>query len=232
MKTQILCLFTFLILVSCGDAQQIIQPASSIDIVKDIDGNVYKTVKIGNQWWMAENLKVTHYRNGDEIPNIIDDEEWDSETGACCNYNNDTTNVEVYGRLYNWFAQNDSRKISPEGWHIPTDKEWQELVDYLGGDTLAGGKMKSTGTIESGDGQWREPNEGATNESGFSALPGGYRYSHGVFDSEGITPYFWSATQNSGGTAWYRYLYHGNTIVYRHDSGWKQAGYSIRCIKD
>jgi uncharacterized protein (TIGR02145 family) len=180
---QIFYLFTCLILVSCSGNQQMIQQASSTDSVKDIDGNVYKTVKIGNQWWMAENLKVTHYRNGDEIPNRADDDEWNKGIGAYCNYNNDVTNFEIYGGIYNWFAVDDSRKLAPEGWHVPTDDEWQVLVDYLGGDTLAGGKMKSTGTIEGGDGLWRGSNEGTTNESGFSALPGGYRYNHGVFDS-------------------------------------------------
>lgn len=231
MKKQIFYLIAFLILVSCIGTQQMIQSTSSTGSVKDIDGNVYKTIKIGNQWWMAENLKVTHYRNGDAILNKTDDEEWDKPTGAWCAYNNDTTNVEIYGRLYNWFAVNDSRNIAPEGWHVPTDDEWQELVDYLGGDNLAGAKMKSTGTIEGGDGLWRGPNE-ATNESGFSALPGGYRYNHGIFDGIGYTPYFWSSTESNGGNAWHRYLYSTNSMVYRHDSGWKQAGYSVRCVKD
>ncbi len=115
---------------------------------------------------------------------------------------------------------------------MPTDQDWQELVDYLGGEILAGGKMKSTGTIKAGDGLWRKPNKGATNESGFSALPGGYRYNHGVFDGLGSNAYFWSTTESSGGTAWHRYLYNGNTDIYRHDSGWKQAGYSIRCVAE
>ena len=143
MKKQIFHLFTFLILITCGCTQKKTQTTFSDDTLKDIDGNVYKTVKIGNQWWMTENLKVIHYRNGDKIPCLTDDDEWDQSTRAYCYYNNDTTNVEIYGRLYNWFAVNDSRKIAPEGWHVPTDEEWQELVDYLGGDTLAGGKMKT-----------------------------------------------------------------------------------------
>jgi len=232
MKKQIFYLFAFLVLVfGCG-SQIKIESTSSIDSVKDIDGNVYQTVKIGNQWWIAENLKVTHYRNGDEIPNKVNDDEWDKPTGAWCSYDNDTANIKIYGRLYNWFAVTDSRKIAPEGWHVPTDDEWQELVDYLGGEAFAGGKMKSVGTIEGSDGIWYGSNESATNESGFSALPGGYRYNHGVFDGIGINPYFWSSTESSGGTAWYRYLYYGNSNVYRHNSGWKHAGYSVRCIKD
>ena len=232
MKQQILYLFTFLILVSCSSAQQMTQSTSTTGSVKDIDGNVYKTVKIGNQWWMAENLKVTHYRNGDAIPNRTDDDEWDSSTGGCCSYNNDTTNFRIYGGLYNWFAVNDSRNLAPEGWHVPTDDEWHELVDYLGGDTHAGGKMKSTGTITGGDGLWRGSNENATNETGFSALPGGYRYSHGVFDGLGSNSYFWSSTESRGGNAWHRYLYYGKSDIYRDDSDWRQAGYSVRCVAD
>lgn len=201
------------------------------DSVKDIDGNVYKIVKIGDQWWMAENLKVTHFRNGDEIPNREDDDEWDSGSLAYCNYNNDIANGERYGHLYNWFVVNDSRKIAPEGWHVATDEEWQKLIEFLGGDTMAGGKMKSIGTIDDA-GLWKSPNNGATNESGFSAVPGGYRYNHGDFDGIGSTPYFWSSTESNGGNAWHRYLYNGNASIYRDDVGWKQAGYSVRCVKD
>jgi len=232
MKQQLFYFLAILVLFSCNDNQQKSQKTSSNDPVKDIDGNVYKTVKIGNQWWMAENLKVTHYRNGDEIPNHSDEDEWDSRTGAYCNYQNDPANGEIYGKLYNWFAVTDSRNIAPEGWHVPTDVEWQEMVDYLGGDTLAGGKLKSTGTIEGGDGLWIKSNEGATNESGFSALPGGYRYSHGFYDSMGSTPYFWTSTESAGGTAWHRYLYYGNTTVYRFNGAWRQTGLSVRCLKD
>ena len=232
MKNYINLIFAFLILASCSDARQMVHQKSLTGTIEDTDGNVYKTVKIGDQWWMAENLKVAHYRNGAVIPNLSDDEEWDNENGACCNYENDTTNVGIYGLLYNWFAVNDSRNIGPEGWHVPTDADWQKLLDFLGGDSLAGGKMKSIGTLQGGDGLWHAPNQGATNESGFSAQPGGYRYSHGVFDGIGRVSYFWSSTESSHGTAWHRYLYNGNSIVYRYDSGWKQAGYSVRCVKD
>jgi len=232
MKIQKYYIFTFLILALYCSAQEKIESTNSTSSVTDIDRNVYKTVKIGNQLWMAENLKVTRYRNGDAIPNRADDEEWDNSTGAYCNYNNDTTNSGIFGKLYNWFAIDDSRKISPVGWHVPSDVKWQELIDYLGGDTLAGGKMKSPGTIEGGDGLWNELNENSTNESGFSAVPGGYRYSHGVFGGTGSTTYFWSTTESSNGTAWHRHLYSTNSIVYRYDDGWKQAGYSVRCVKN
>jgi uncharacterized protein (TIGR02145 family) len=218
-------LFTFMVLVSCTATQ-------SGDSVKDIDGNVYKTIKIGNQLWMAENLKVTHYRNGDEIPNRTDDDEWDSASGGYCNYDNDAANAEIYGHLYNWFAINDSRKLAPEGWHVPTDEEWQKLIDFLGGDAVAGGKMKSVGSLEDGGDLWQGSNKSATNESGFTALPGGYRYNHGDFDGIGDMSYFWSATESNAGNAWYRYLYYGKSNVYRDDSGWKQAGYGVRCVRD
>jgi len=232
MKKKILYLFTFFILVSFSCTPKKTQTTFSNNTVKDIDGNVYKTVKIGKQWWMAENLKVTHYRNGDKIPCLNEDDEWDRPTGAYCYYNNDTANIRKYGILYNWFAVDEHRNIAPAGWHVPSDDEWQVLVDYLGGDTVAGGKMKSTGTIEGSDGLWRGSNEGTINKSGFSALPGGYRYNHGVYDGLGTNSYFWSSTESNGGNAWHRYLYFGNSNVYCDDSGWKQAGYSIRCVKD
>ena len=232
MNKQIMYLFLLMFLVSCSGTPQKFPSGLSTGTVQDIDGNVYKTVKIGNQIWMAENLKVTHYRNGDVIPNLQDDDEWDNEKGAYCSYANDEANSAIYGLLYNWFAVNDERKIAPEGWHVPTDAEWQGLVEFLGGDNLAGGKMKSTGTIDGGDGLWRGLNRSATNVSGFTALPGGYRYNSGVFDGIGANAYFWSANESSGGTAWHRYLYYGNSQVSRYDYGWKQGGYSIRCIKN
>jgi len=216
MKKPTYYLFLLLSLILCSNCQQKIQSVFSSNLVRDIDGNVYSTVKIGNQWWMAENLKVTHYRNGDQIACLTSDYEWDQPTGAYCYYDNDNSNVGKYGLLYNWFTVDDSRSIAPEGWHVPTDTEWQELVDYLGGDTLAGAKMK----------------EVDSDAIGFTALFGGYRYNHGTFDGIGVNAYFWSSTESNSGNAWYRYLYHANSIVYRDDSGWKQAGYSVRCVKD
>ena len=223
---------TLLILFSCSIAQQPIQKASSNGSVVDIDGNVYKTIKIGNQWWMAENLKVTHYRNGDVIPNITDDGEWfDLTSGAYCNYKNDTTNVVLYGRLYNWYTVVDGRNLAPEGWHVPTDNDWQELVDYLGGNMIAGAKMKSTGTIKGGDGLWFEPNEGSTNESGFSALPGGGRTYDEVNDVVGSYAYFWTTKNYHSWYGWHRYLYYNTTEVYRYNY-YNQFGFSVRCVRD
>jgi len=119
---------------------------TNMNVVVDIDGNFYAVVKIGDQWWMAENLKVIHYRNGDAIPNVTL-REWSAlTTGAYCDWGNDPNNAGIYGRLYNWYTVADSRKIAPEGWHVSSDEEWQTLVDYLGGSSVAGGKMKETGT--------------------------------------------------------------------------------------
>jgi len=196
--------------------------------VTDIDGNTYKTVKIGDQWWMAENLKVIHYRNGDSIPNVTDATEWSNLTiGAYCNYDNNVNNATTYGSLYNWYAVNDSRNIAPEGWHVPSNNEWQTLVDYLGGVLIAGGKMKETGTTH-----WNSPNTGANNESGFTALPGGYRDGDGPYGEVGAYAYFWSSTEYDSDHA-----LNGRSLGYSYSGvGWgsspKQYGFSIRCVRD
>ncbi len=196
--------------------------------VTDIDGNTYKTVKIGDQWWMAENLKVTHYRNGDAIPKVTNNNVWSGlSTGAYCEYDNNSENVVTYGRLYNWYAVNDSRNIAPTGWHVPTDAEWQTLVDFLGGEKVAGGKLK-----EAGKTHWYSPNAGANNGSGFAALPGGHRnYNYGFFHSVGCYAAFWSSTELTSFSAWYRYLFYLYSEVPRHDDD-KRCGFSVRCVMD
>ena len=194
--------------------------------VTDIDGNVYQTIIIGTQEWMAENLKVTHYRDGEAIPTGHSNSEWSNlSTGAYCAYDNNESNADTYGYLYNWYAVDDSRNIAPEGWHVPTDDEWQILVDYLGGSSVAGGKMKETGTEH-----WNSPNTGATNESGFTALPGGYRGLNGSYYGMGFGC-FWSSTEGSSYHAWSRRLSYGNSEVYRNYDG-KHAGFSVRCLRD
>ena len=153
--------------------------------VTDIDGNVYKTVKIGNQWWMAENIKVTRYSNGDQIQYVTSNSDWSSlASGAYSNYNNDPNQSTVYGRLYNWRAANDGRRLAPDGWHLPSKAEWQALVANLGGESVAGGKMKEFGTSH-----WNYPNS-ADNLSNFSALPSGARVENGNFFNRGINAYF------------------------------------------
>ncbi|OVE79596.1 hypothetical protein BVY01_02105 [bacterium I07] len=145
--------------------------------VMDIDGNIYKIVKIGDQWWMAENLKVSRYRNGDIMTNEQSDSEWiNLTTGARCIYDNNQTNMEIFGTLYNWHAVADGRNIAPEGWHVPSDQEWQTMVNYLGSAGFAGRKLKERGTNH-----WNSQNTGATNESGFTAISGGHRSDSGGF---------------------------------------------------
>ena len=198
--------------------------------VTDIDGNVYQTVTIGKQVWMAENLKVTHYRNGVAIPNVTDDSTWMAlTTGADCEFNDDVNNVATYGRLYNWYAVGDSRKIAPTGWHVASAAEWQTLANFLGGGAVAGGKMKDAGTTH-----WISPNTGATNESGFSALPGGYRgsYRGGAYDGMGNYAYFWSSTEFSSCCAWGRFLGYGYLDLYHTNLLNKDFGFSVRCVKD
>jgi len=198
------------------------------NIAIDIDGNVHNTVKIGDQWWMAENLKVTHYRNGDVIPIINDAEEETITSGAFSYYQNNPSYADTYGGLYNWYAVNDSRNIAPEGWHVPSDAEWQTLVDYLGGNNVAGGTMKEIGTTH-----WNSPNTGATNGSGFTALPGGYRFFDigDSFGNLGDDAYFWSSTEYDSHNAWYRGLDCITTDVH-WDYNDKQHWYSIRCVRD
>jgi len=133
----------------------------------DYDGNVYHTVTIGTQIWMVENLKTTHYRNGDPIPNVPDNTQWSNlTTSAYCNYNNDANNAKTYGLLYNWYAAINSLNICPVGWHVPSANEWKKLETYMGGVGVAGGKMKEAGTTH-----WISPNTKAGNSSGFSGLP-------------------------------------------------------------
>jgi uncharacterized protein (TIGR02145 family) len=205
--------------------------------VTDVDGNTYTTVKIGNQVWMAENLKVAHYRNGDAIPNVTEDTIWYSYTsGATCNYDNNEINVSTYGRLYNWYAVNDNRGLAPEGWHIPTDEEWKELELFMGMSqsdvdtsgwrgTDEGGKLKEMGTSH-----WIA-NIGATNEVGFSALPGGYRIYWGAFMTQYFAATFWTSTEDHTYHSWFRYLGNSSTKISR-DYISNFHGCSIRCIKD
>jgi uncharacterized protein (TIGR02145 family) len=200
--------------------------------VTDIDGNVYHTVTIGTQTWMVENLKTTKFNDGTAIPLVIDGTTWSKlTTPGNCWYNNDATTYNpTYGALYNWYAV-ATGKLCPNGWHVPTDAEWTTLTTYLGGDTLAGGKMKSTGTIGAGTGLWQDPNTGATNESGFTAVPAGFRYNGGTFDKVGNLGFWWCSTECSTPNAWGQTLYYNysNVIRYFHN---KSDGYSVRCVQD
>jgi len=204
----------------------------------DIDGNVYETVQIGEQVWMAENLKVTHYNDGSEIPNITNDGDWGSlSAGAYGVYNNDPLNADIYGNLYNWYAVDDDRGVCPSGWHIPSDEEFMELEMYLG---MSEEEANST--------SWRGTNEGSKlagnsdlwnsgdlennsefGTSGFSAFPAGYRSTNGFYYDIDYRSYFWSSSEFNSYKAWYRYLFYSNSNVSRF-TNFKHYGFSIRCL--
>jgi uncharacterized protein (TIGR02145 family) len=190
---------------------------------------------------MSENLKVIHYRNGDPIPFIVNSYEWQVlKTDGYCVWENEVVYADTFGYLYNWFAASDSRKIAPNGWHVPTDEEWNELENYLGMSqseadkidwrgvgTGVGGKLKETETTH-----WNSPNKGATNESGFSALPGGYRDNYmGRYIHLGDYAIFITSTEIGDSGIWLRMLSKYNSLV-RRDTRSKYSGFSVRCIKD
>jgi uncharacterized protein (TIGR02145 family) len=210
--------------------------------VTDINGNVYNTIKIGTQTWMAENLKVTNYRNGDLLPQGYSAGTWSSGQGweylnnkligACCSYDESTSNLTTYGLLYNWYAVSDPRGLAPVGWHIPTKEEWITLSEYLGGDNLAGGQLKAT-TL------WASPNTGASNSSGFRALPGGGRSNHqrpghavGEFGGLLLVGQWWTSTDFDEINSEAVLLYYNDNIFRISSTGDKGGGLSIRCVKD
>jgi uncharacterized protein (TIGR02145 family) len=198
--------------------------------ITDVESNSYKTVYIGTQQWMAENLKVTKYSDGTAITNVTDNTKWlYNTTGAWSYYNNDVANNAKYGKLYNWYAvsktSNSNKNVCPTGWHVPTDAEWIILTDYLGGASVAGGKMKEAGTTN-----W-SPNTDATNTSLFTGLPGGNRAGAGTYFSIGFIGYWWSSTEVGTDIAWNRDLSFSNGIA---ESGYnyKRDGLSVRCLRD
>jgi uncharacterized protein (TIGR02145 family) len=221
MKTLKLTLFLFLLCLAFATCKK----DKGMPTVTDVDGNVYHTVKIGTQTWMVENLKTTHYRNGDAIPNEKNAQNWANlATGAYVDYDNVLANGEVYGRLYNWFAATDARNIAPQGWHVPSQAEYVTLVDYLGGEAVAGGKIKQTGTKH-----WASPNIGS-NSSGFTAFPSGYYSINGNFYSLGSAFIVWTSTSQDLTYAWEYQLISGNN--FNDDVFDKNSGAAIRCIKD
>ncbi len=196
---------------------------TSTEEITDQDKRIFKIVKIRSQVWMAENLNVSTYSNGDSIPQIKDAVLWSKQkTGAWCYYENKTENGSKYGKLYNWYAVNDPRGLAPRGFHIPSDEEWEQLIDNIG-QSKAGAKIKA----KKG---WKL-NENATNESGFSGLPGGYRYNVGAFLYVGNNACFWSSTESLNNKAWGRTLSHKMSDVGR-DDGSLGSGLSVRCVVD
>ncbi len=219
--------------IDCGNGSPLPDNCNPVHMISDIDGNIYPTVIIGTQEWMARNLKVSHYRNGEPIPNITTTAEWnDLATGAFCWYNNNSATFEpLYGKLYNWFAVNDSRNLCPSGWHIPSDAEWTTLTDFLGGLSVAGGKLKETGTAH-----WYFTTN-ATNETCFTGLPGGCRNywesGTGEFGYWKFFGWWWSADADPGipTNAYFRDASVDNNTVYGNSVD-KRGANSVRCIKD
>ena len=198
------------------------------DSVTDSDNNVYHTVAIGNQIWIVENLKTTHYNNGDPIPNISNPTQWSYQTvGTYCDYKNKPKNSEIYGRLYNWYAMNDSRKICPSGFHVPTSAEWDTLIVFLGDSIKAVRRMKETGSMH-----WKGANESSNNSSGFTALPGGFRAFEGTFVVLGKGAYWWASNANKDNEGYYTFIFSGRATIGRDTGADKEPGHSVRCIKD
>jgi uncharacterized protein (TIGR02145 family) len=196
----------------------------SCETIRDADSNEYHTVFIKGQTWMMENLKTTHYHNGDTIPNVRDGKDWENlKTGAYCDYDNDPARSEMYGKLYNWYAVNQGN-LCPYPFHVPYDHEWKTLTDTLGGISVAGGILKETGTAH-----W-QINTGATDQYGFKALPGGYRESDGTFIALGLHGYWWGYTGPTGVVLSWSMNF--DDMMINRSEKKKEAGLSVRCVRD
>lgn len=212
----------FILILFC-----IVSTSLHAQTVKDIDGNVYHTATIGKQVWMVENLKVIHYQNGVEIPIVGDHMKWSFlEKGACCDYDNSPLSNDIYGKLYNFYTIESNNNLCPSGWHVPSDNEWTTLTSFLGDKNNAGVKLKGIGID-----YWQRPNSEATNESGFTALPGGNRASDGSFAFLGSCGYWWSSTHFNKSDGWGRYLFCNSNNLFRSNSS-EGSAFSVRCLKD
>jgi uncharacterized protein (TIGR02145 family) len=216
MRTTILLSIVWLALFSCSKSESARQEA-------------YNPVTIGSQVWMGENLNVITYRNGDPIPLVTDPVEWNQlTTGAWCYYSYDSAIGAVYGRLYNWYAVTDPRGLAPAGWHISTEEEWTDLKTFLGGEDIAGGRMKYPSL-------WYPNNEGSTNSSGFSALGGGSRNANGSFFLLYGKGFWWTSYDDAQGNGCYEYMTEnslGAYHAYDNNSDFKKNGFSVRCVRD
>jgi len=218
-----LSVLALLMLNSCRKEKDI--PAT----ITDVDGNVYHTVIIGNQVWLKENLQTTRYRNGDLL--VTTNPSTLNITGEISPkyqwaVNGNEANVDVYGRLYTWYAANDSRGLCPAGWHLPSDEEWTTFTDFLGGLQIAGAALKEEGTLH-----WLSPNAGATNETGFTALPAGCRYYSGGFDDLTKYAYWWASSTSTTDVGWVRATWYETGEVLSFTSNMKH-GFSVRCLMD
>lgn len=213
-------------LYSCEAENEFVTPNNFEQTVKDIDGNEYSTISIYNQVWFAENLKTTRLNDSTPISelNTLPDLTKTEEPYFCL-YNNDNVNKTHYGYLYNWYAVN-TNKLCPKGWHVPSEDDWKELTDSLGGTTVAGGKLKQRGTDF-----WKDANTDATNSYSFSALPGGYRNLSGTYKYLGERGFWWSSTANDSISSWYHSIYYYSGQIYNNNFA-NNMGFSVRCIKD
>jgi uncharacterized protein (TIGR02145 family) len=227
---------TFLMLQSCSSENSSNENNNSSTysfsqggIITDSDGNSYPTIvtNCSNQVWMQKNLNVSRYRNGDIIPQVTNENQWDNlTTGAWRYYSNSTSNGIIYGKLYNWYAINDPRGIAPLGWHVPTVAEFNTFINCLGGSSVAGGAMKETGTSH-----WLSPNDGATNSSGFTGLPGGGRWTLEPDTQINRVGHWWTLSPYDGYNAYILRLDYWQFEARITPCG-NKAGSSVRCVKD
>lgn len=222
-KTCLISITGILFIISCTKTTTN-KPFACGDTITDVDGNIYSTVSIGTQCWMKENLKTSKYKDGTAIPTGLDNTAWAADSiGAYAVYNNADSNNTRYGKLYNWYAVHTG-KLAPAGWHVPDTTEWSTLVNFLGGENVAGGAMKST-TL------WNSPNTGATNSSGFNGLPAGYRDGFdGLFYEIGYSGNFWLSTVGTN-YAFDRYLNSNNSNASKATTNMGN-GFSVRCVRD
>ncbi|MCX6319402.1 MAG: fibrobacter succinogenes major paralogous domain-containing protein [Bacteroidetes bacterium] len=226
MKNVLLFTALLLVLLACNKNESNVPDTPAV--VSDIDGNRYEIISIGGREWMKQNLSTSRYRNGAVIPNVTDPAQWDTlTTGAWCWYNNDSaTYAATYGKLYNWYAVNDPGGLAPAGWHVPDAVEWTTLSTSLGGNAVAGGLLK-----ESGNSHWMSPNSNATNSTGFTGLPSGFRDLHGPFSGITFSGIFWTSSPfDALNSNTCELMYNEQSLI---TGRWnKNMGYAVRCTRD
>ena len=229
----VIVLISIIFLFSCENSTK---SKKEFDTIIDIDGNEYEVIKIGEQYWMAENLRVTRYKNGVEIPKVTNNNIWyNLSSGAYSIYENDSSYANIYGYLYNWYAVNNENNIAPEGWHVPTNEDWEELANYIS-DSNGGYSMynqyswNNIGKHLKSNFGWKYGSVG-TDDYGFTSLPAGYLEEQGYYGALGFVTYFWSSDESTTDNSWFRSVNFHDDIFecYWRDKNW---GFSVRCIKD